>query len=331
MMVKRSAFSYGHLPLYWYLSGAYSKFLTVRKCLDFPFILQIQTQSFCNGRCSICPYVVVSKKLDQGTMEGNLFTKIANESAAEPVQATIVFNLHNESLLDRRIFDRVKYFKSINPDKHCRIVTNGELLDRVSSTDIIQSNLDVLVISLNAHSKQMYEGINKGLDYDKVMKNVSGLLSNQAVRQKITLSFVLTEQNVHEVYEATNYWKRQGVKTRVLELINSAGLLDNYERMRLKTGYYGSPLLLRLGRRLISSAGGALGCHLPFYQMNILFNGDAIICCHDWHRATVVGNARTSSLREIWNSDKMNEIRRLILRKRYEQINSCKECPLLKR
>ncbi len=133
------------------------------------------------------------------------------------------------------------------------------------------------------------------------------------------------------MYQAVQYWNKRGAKTRVMGLKNRAGALDDYEGLRPKTGYQDSRFLFRLWRRLMSSAGGVLGCHLPFYQMNILFNGDAIICCHDWHRATVVGNARTSSLREIWNSDKMNEIRRLILRKRYEQINSCKECPLLKR
>ncbi|MHA1485228.1 MAG: SPASM domain-containing protein, partial [Candidatus Thorarchaeota archaeon] len=76
----------------------------------------------------------------------------------------------------------------------------------------------------------------------------------------------------------------------------------------------------------MSGTGRVTGCPLPFYQMNVLFNGDAIICCHDWNRASVIGNAGTSSLREIWNSTKVNEIRRLVLRKRYEEIDSCKEC-----
>lgn len=138
-------------------------------------------------------------------MEWDLFAKIASESVSEPLLSTVVFELHNEPLLDKRIFDWVKYIKSISPNKTTVIVTNGELLDRFSSTDIVQSNLDTLVISLNAHSKEMYESINAGLDYDKVMKNVSYLISSQPVRQKVKLGFVLTEQNVDEVYEATKY------------------------------------------------------------------------------------------------------------------------------
>jgi len=325
-MVKLSAHAYVNLPLYLYLIGAYSKFLTVGKCLDSPLLLRLQTQSFCNARCSICPYSIVSKKLDQGTMDWNLFEKIATEAASAPLLSTVVFGLHNEPLLDKRIFDWVKHLKSISPNKYCAVTTNGELLDRFSPTDIMRSNLDSLTISLNAHSREMYESINTGVDYDKVMKNVSHLLSNQPLRQKLKFGYVLTEQNVHEVRQATHYWKSQGVKTRVQGLSNRGGSLDNYERIRLKAAYRGRPLLSQVWGGLMSGTGRVTGCTLPFYQMNVLFNGDAIICCHDWNRASVVGNAGTSSLREIWNSAKVNEIRRLVLRKRYEEIDSCKEC-----
>jgi radical SAM protein with 4Fe4S-binding SPASM domain len=264
-------------------------------------------------------------------MEWELFQKIADEAAAEPLFSAMVYELHNEPLLDKRTFDCVKYLKSINADKYCILVTNGELLDKFSPSDIIQSNLDSLMVSLNAYSKEMYESINTGLDYDRVMKNVSSLVSNKNTRRRLALSFVVTEQNAHEVYQANRYWHEKGVKTRVIaEIANRAGTLDSYERLKPKAGSNVTPFLSRLWRRLMSGARRVTGCHLPFYQMNILFNGDVIICCHDWNRATIVGNARTSHLREIWNSEKMNEIRRLLLRKRYEQIDSCRECSIAK-
>ena len=326
---RRDPYATWRYPLYYYLIGAYSKFLTVGKCLDYPLALQIQTQSFCSGRCTICPYRIVSKKLDQGIMGWDLFVKIADELASEPYFPTVTYELHNEPLLDKRLLDFVKYFKSINVHKKCLLVTNGELLDKFSLTDMVQSGLDGVVVSLNAHSKEMYESINNGLDYERVMDNISSLLSNESTREKLALSFVVTEQNKHEVCQAVQYWNKMGVRTRVMEIRNRAGTLDNYERLRLKTGYGSTSFVSKLWRRLMSRLHGIIGCQYPFFHMNILFNGDVIICCQDWNRTTVVGNARTSSLREIWNSEKMNEIRRLILRKRYEQIDSCKECSLV--
>ena len=330
--VRKGPQEYGHLPLYFYLLRNYAKFLATGKCLDFPLSLHIQTQSFCNGRCSMCPYPTVSQKLEQGRMEWELFQKIANEAAAEPQLARALFELHNEPLLDKRTFDCIKYIKSLNPNKNCALVTNGELLDKFSLTEIAQSDIDSILVSLNAHSKEVYERVNTGLDYDRVMKNISRLLSDKTLRRKLSLSFVVTEENVHEVPEATRHWRKQGIRTRVIpEIANRAGTLDRYEKLRLKPGYRGTPFPLRLWRRLMASATQVIGCHLPFSQMNVLFNGDVIICCHDWNRATVVGNVKTSSLREIWNSDRMNEIRRLILKKRYQQLESCRECSVVKK
>ena len=330
-MKKSDPLAYWRLPLYLYCVAAYSKFLTVGKCLDFPLIVHIQTQSFCNGRCAICPYSTVSKKLDQGIMEWDLFVKIANESASEPLLSKVAYQIQNEPLLDKRIFDCVKYLKSRNANKMCSLVTNGELLDKFSLTDIVQSNLDRLIISINAYSKEMYESINTGLDYDKVMQNIYRLLSNSSTKQKLMLSFILTEQSKHEVYQAVRYWNKKGIKTRVLRLVSIARFLDNCETYRPRTGYYGSHFLPRLWRHLMSRLRDTIGCGIPFYQMHILYNGDVVLCCQDWNRATVVGNARTNSLREIWNSEKMTEIRRLILRRRYEQIDSCKECTIFRK
>ncbi|NQT31195.1 MAG: SPASM domain-containing protein [Deltaproteobacteria bacterium] len=325
-MAKISPYAYGHLPLYFYLTGTYSRFLATGKCLGFPLILLVQTQSFCNGRCSICPYPTVSKQLPQGRMEWSLFQKVIDEAAAEPLLASIVFELHNEPLLDERIFDCVSYIKTKAPGKRVAVVTNGELLDRFSPEDIVRSNLDSLSISLNAHSRETYERINTGLDYEKVMDNISRMLSNPSTRQKTRLNFILTEQNESEVYEATRYWRERGVSTKVSGVTNRAGILENYEKLRPKAGYDSGSGPAAGWRRLKGGVRHALGCHVPFYEMNVLFNGDVLICSEDWNRTTVVGNVATQSLKEIWNSEKANENRRLLLKKKFEQLDSCKEC-----
>ena len=320
-----------HLPIKLYITGSYVKFRTSGKCLDYPRGIHIQTQSLCNGRCSICPYPITSKKLEQGIMEWSLFDKIATEVAStNKTLHTVLFELHNEPLMDKRTFSWVKHIKSVSRDKKCVVITNGELLDRYSPADILESKLDKLIISLNAHSREVYEVINNGLDYDKVVRNISRLIANKSTRAKVVLAFVLTKQNVHEVSEATQYWHRQGVRTRVSLPSNRAGSLDAYESIRPNINYNPVNLSLKVRQWLWTTViGGTLECQYPFYSMSILFNGDAIICSHDWNRATVVGSVKNSSLKEIWNSERMNQIRRLMLKKRFEQIDSCKGCSVV--
>lgn len=50
-------------------------------------------------------------------------------------------------------------------------------------------------------------------------------------------------------------------------------------------------------------------CHYPFYKMLVDWNGDVLFCSNDWARKIVVGNVLSQSLRAIWLSDKMKEIR----------------------
>jgi radical SAM protein with 4Fe4S-binding SPASM domain len=111
-----------------------------------------------------------------------------------------------------------------------------------------------------------------------------------------------------------------------MPLVNRAGTLEIYESLRAAEP--GNTNFVWKG--LKSGVNKLIGCYHPFYKMNVLFNGDVILCCHDWNRATAVGNVIEPSLKEVWNSPKMNEVRRLILRKRYAGVDSCKYCSMAK-
>lgn len=312
--------------LYAYLLRAYAGFLVTGRCPDFPLIVQVQTQSACNGRCLACPYRTVSGRLEQGVMERDLFDRIADQVASEPLLDRVSFGLQSEPLLDRRILELVGQLKSGAPGMTCRIVTNGELLDTFSAGDIARSGLDQLTISLNAHSRETYELLNVGLSYDRVMGNVESVLSKDALRDRVRLSFLATEQNRNEIGQAMRRWKSRGVKTRTVQVSNRAGALEGYDGVRPASPRTGLSLASRLWGVLMAGPRRTAGCTLPFCQMNILYNGDCVVCCHDWNRASVVGNARSTPLREIWNGSELNGIRRMVLRKEYHQIGACKGC-----
>jgi radical SAM protein with 4Fe4S-binding SPASM domain len=314
--------------VYAYLLYTYVRFLALGKCVGSPLVLQVQTHSACNGGCLVCPYGTVSKRLDQGTMEWSLFEKIARQAVSEPFPQAVWFVLQNEPLLDKRVFDCVKFIKSTGRGKFCAICTNGALLDAFNSTDMVQSGLDLLVISLDAHSRETYERLHGGLSYDRVIKNISSMLSNDSLRHRVCLSFLATRHNLDEVRVATRYWSSQGVRTRVVAVANRAGALEGYESIAPKSHYYGDSLVSSAWGHLMHGVPMVTGCAHPFHQMNILFNGDCIVCCQDWNRSTVVGNAATTPLKDIWNSQQMNQIRRRILRKQYDRIDACRGCSL---
>lgn len=66
-------------------------------------------------------------------------------------------------------------------------------------------------------------------------------------------------------------------------------------------------------------------CYYPFYMIYIDYDGKVLICSHDWFKKLVVGDLNDSTIMEIWNSDKMNEIRER-LDKKYRGFEPCGVC-----
>jgi radical SAM protein with 4Fe4S-binding SPASM domain len=317
------------LGRYIYVASNYVRFAISSKTLSYPRMIQIQTQSQCNARCAFCPYSTTSKKFQSGVMDLGLFKKIIDEIKAVSYTKNVLFELHNEPLLDHRVFELIKYIKQKNNHCQCSVVTNGQNLDDFSVQEIVDSKLDNLTISLNAFNRKTYEEW-CGLDYQRTINNISKISENNLLKHKLTLSFVVTKQLAPEIRQSLKYWRERGIKTRTLEVMNRAGTLSNYGTLKPRKNLIHVPFTTKIGRFFIDKIIQQIGCYEVFNKINILYNGDVIICCHDWERTTVLGNLKESSIREIWNSAKTNSLRRHILHKQYSQIECCKNCSLAK-
>jgi radical SAM protein with 4Fe4S-binding SPASM domain len=43
-----------------------------------------------------------------------------------------------------------------------------------------------------------------------------------------------------------------------------------------------------------------LGCNIPFYAMSLHWDGDVLLCSHDWEKKQVMGNVMDTSVQDIW-------------------------------
>jgi hypothetical protein len=55
---------------------------------------------------------------------------------------------------------------------------------------------------------------------------------------------------------------------------------------------------------------------------------DMLMCVHDWRRKAVLGNVRDATIAELWNGERMREVRRLISQRRHDESNACRDCSL---
>ena len=50
-------------------------------------------------------------------------------------------------------------------------------------------------------------------------------------------------------------------------------------------------------------------CFYPFYQLLVDFDGGVLLCNHDWDKRLIMGNVKETSILDIWNSKKYQEVR----------------------
>ena len=66
-------------------------------------------------------------------------------------------------------------------------------------------------------------------------------------------------------------------------------------------------------------------CFYPFYQVMIDYDGDVLLCNHDWHKKMILGNINKESLLEIWNNNVYEKTRKF-LSQGFRKQSPCSEC-----
>ncbi len=279
----------------------------------FPSKIMIQTTSFCNSDCIMCPYGETSKILTQGKMEWKLFKKIILECKKNDVERILLY-LMNEPLMDKEIVKKINYAKRKNPKAIVHIVSNGNLLNEKLSKKIIKSKLDYIEFSVHGINKASYEETMKKLKFNKTIQNIEKFISMaQKYKKKKdyvhikTLNIKNKTKNKQKIIE---FWKEKGINN-----------INYFEAPISRAG--------NIGWLKVKTKEEVKGCNSIWRDemIHILFNGNIILCCMDWKRENILGNIRNKSIKDIWNDKKYMKTEQIILGKLKSPKNFiCKKC-----
>lgn len=77
----------------------------------------------------------------------------------------------------------------------------------------------------------------------------------------------------------------------------------------------------------IGERGGDRPCFAPSVKAFIDWDGTVQMCCHDWDKTGNFGNVNDQPFHEIWNNDKMNNMRsQLMFKSRLQAGSPCNKC-----
>ena len=288
-------------------------FILSRFTPEFPLLVDVQTKDGCNASCTFCPSGKPFLKVKHGTMEDWVFQKIVDEASRHTVLRFAPF-LMNEPLRDDDIFERVAYARRKMPwYTQIRLISNGALLTEDTAYKLIHAGLDKLIISVQSIDQEIYEETMVGLDYEVTMENVMRFVDlKKRLRMRnpdFEIWMVRTQLVENRLKEHKKYWKDLNIKFKTRRLNNQA---DPQLEARMDDL---NPTEWRYANH----------CAIPFWRFWVIWNGDVVVCCADWHRTTVMGNIKDQSIEQIWNNKLYREHRERMLSGETEGL-ICHDC-----
>lgn len=274
-----------------------------------PIYLNIEPTNACNLDCRVCSN---DGSRGRGLMEMGLFRSIMDQAYDSGVYKVALF-LGGEPLLHKNLPEMVEYVGSKGLES--RIRTNATLLTPDKSEALLDANLDFLGISFDGDNKMDYESMRVGASYEQVLENVFSFLELKKKRGLgkpfVSLQMIKMVDNPRQGVDPAFIARFNGLPIDEFSAINPhnwRGEKNDIKQRERGTHYY--------------------PCQFLWAAMSVAWDGK-VICCSDLNGRYPLGDINHQSIMEIWNGEQMVRHRKLLVEKRYNELDLCRDCHAL--
>jgi len=279
----------------------------------FPTINNIEATNACGMNCIMCPRQYMKRKI--GFIDLALFEKIVKQMKLNSI---VVLHHFGDPLLHPKIEELIKICKKYGIKSS--LSTNPSSLTSKNIKKILDAELDYLHISLDGATKETYEKIRRGrADYGIALKNIRLFLreKNRKRNKKplTTIAIIQMKETKKEIKDFKKKWSNiRGIDiVEVKEFITWDGSMkdiinlgDEYSHKFKRQAYY--------------------PCFWPWGRLTVLWDGRVVPCCFDYDGKLILGDLKTQTIKEIWNSQKMREFREQNIKNSFPKGHLCKNC-----
>lgn len=290
--------------------------------LDTPYRITISPAQICNLKCFFCTHSldrseVIKTGFKYKNMEYDLFVKLADQLNQFPNKLKlVVFSGMGEPLLNKNLPQMIKYLKDNDIADRVEMYSNATLLNEDIVKELVSAGLDSFKISIEGLDSEKYKkNCGYELDYDKFINNIKYFYNNRG-NCKIYIKVIdaLLEENEEEKF----YEMFGDICDEIfIEHLSDCQPLTNDCEGKVEYGktMYNEP------------AKNSKVCPMLFYSIY------ADVECNIYPCVTLglpvefsIDNINNTTVKEIWNGDKIKELRLLHLMGRKDEIPVCKDC-----
>lgn len=270
-----------------------------------PLHVDIEVTSVCNLECFMCERHKMTRK--NGFMEYTSFCRIVDECANSGVYS-VKLEGWGESLLHKDIFRMIGYakqrglFTSFN--------SNATLATEDKIRGLIDAGLDRITLSVESLNKDIYESIRRGAKLEETLENIESFIRLKPIGAKPLLTLQIMKMKKNQDYIA-DFVKRYKDRVDFISMTNVTSVTGDSDILKESLVDYKSL--------------PKIPCPQLWQRLSIYWNGDVTACCGDNDGHLKLGNIKKASLSELWNGERLNELRKRHKRRDFKGL-ICETC-----
>jgi radical SAM protein with 4Fe4S-binding SPASM domain len=273
--------------------------------------IMVELTNACNLKCYMCN--TKDAKREKGYMAMDVYNRIVEEAVRLKARSLILHTV-GESLMHPALIEMIKVAKS--KDLNVRLSSNGVLLNSSLAEAIVESGLDQFRFSIEGATRQTYERIRRGANFDDLLNNMKifkDVRDKRGKKPNIVIGSIVMKETEGEIGE---FYKRFSALADSIEF----GYLGN------QGGQAQAAFNISATANRYKHKGKRRPCKLLWSTSAVLWNGDISCCCVDFDGKLVVGNIMNDSLSAVWTSKEYNYFRMLHKNSRQNEMPMCGDC-----
>ena len=280
----------------------------------FPREITLDINNRCNHKCYFC----ANPKIEHyDILETNLAYDLMKQ-AIENGCTDLALQATGEPFMDKRLADFVSEGKKLGFE-YVYINTNGALANEKRAKPVIDAGCDSIKFSINANTREEFKTVHGYDDFEKVIENLKWIFEYRN-KNKIKMG----------LYVSSVKSSKSSITKNIEKLIKP--YCDNFD-FREVSNQGGS--MMELSETESIKKGNILGslkkeeyttrCIYPFNRIVIDPYGYVVACTADFHNKLAIGDTRKKKLKEIWEGDVFQYLRKKHLNDEYSNLY-CNKC-----
>ncbi len=306
-----------------YIGFYFSRFFKSAKPWGMPISLSIEPTTACNLGCPECPSGLKQFSRDTGNLKAENFNRWLDQLS--PTLSYLNFYFQGEPFIHNDILQFIS--KASQAGIYTSTSTNAHFITEKRATEIVQSGLDRILISIDGTTQEVYEQYRVHGSLQKVLDGTKHLVEARknlnSITPHIIFQFLVVRPNQHQIEEAkqlANEYKVDEIRfktAQVYDYENGNPLIPTIEK-------YSRYKRLSNGKFIVKSSLDN-HCWRMWSGAVVTWDGKVVPCCFDKDATHEMGNLSKEDFKSIWKGKAYAMFRKQLLKGRKE-IDICKNC-----